>query len=179
MMNDTTVRAETFEWAGPVFGPRVETGMSGLAYLAGVRDGMVPPPDLGPLLRAELVEVDRGRVELICSAADPHFGLLWELDPGLAGVLLSTAVNCVARSLMGLHQGWATVAAQSAYVRPISPRVSNLISTAEVIESSDRRAIVRAELTDEFGQVLATASTTLDIFDRDPCPTSYALELQG
>jgi acyl-coenzyme A thioesterase PaaI-like protein len=165
MSNYTGVRSETFEWVGPVVGARVETGMSGLAYLTGIRDGVVPPPIVGSLITAELVEIAHGKVQLICSAPDTEFGLLYELDPGQASVLLNAAVSCVARTLVGLHEGWATVESQSSYVRPVSQRVSYLTATAVVVESSAGRALVGGELADDRGRVLATISTTLDVFD--------------
>ena len=139
--------------------------MSGLAYLTGIRDGAVRPPHLGPLTSAELVEVTRGRVQLICSVPAAQLGLLHEFDPGMASLLIHTAVNCVAQTLMGLHQGWATVASHSSYVRPASPRVGSLTATAEVMELSAERGLVRGELADECGGVLITVTTTLDLFD--------------
>jgi acyl-coenzyme A thioesterase PaaI-like protein len=165
MQNQTAMRSETFEWFGPTVGPRVETGMSGLAYLTGIRDGAVRPPALGPLINAELVDIGPGKVQLICSAPDLQFGRMHELDPGLAGVLLGAAVSCVAQTLVGLRQSWTTVAAQSSYIRSASPRVSNLVVTAQVIESVAGRSRVTGELADDCGQVLATVSTTIDVFD--------------
>ena len=165
MLDYTGVRSETFEWVGPLIGPRVETGMSGLAYLTGIRDGAVRPPDLGPLIHAELVEITRGRVQLICSAPAAQLGLLQEFDPGMASLLIQTAVNCAAQTLMGLHRGWATVASHSSYIRPTSPRVGNLTATAEVVEASMERAVVKGELADECGQVMTTVTTTLHLFD--------------
>jgi acyl-coenzyme A thioesterase PaaI-like protein len=165
MMNYTRVGVETFEWVGPIIGPRVETGMSGLAYLTGIRDGAVPPPELGPLITAELIEIVHGRAQLICSASEPQFGLMRELDPGLAGLLISVAVSCVAQTLTGLGQGWATVASRSSYARPSSPQVGNLVATAEVIDLYEGRALVKGELLDECGLVLATTTTTIDVFD--------------
>ena len=165
MMDYAGVRSETFEWVGPVIGPRVEPGMSGLAYLTGIRDGAVRSPDLGPLLNAELVEITRGRVQLICSVPAAQLGSLQEFDPGMASLLIHTAVNCVAQTLMGLHQGWAMVASHSSYIRPTSRRLGSLTATAEVAESSAERAVVKGELADEYGQVLTTVTTTLDLFD--------------
>lgn len=161
------MRSETFEWAGPIIGPRMDTGMSGEAYLSGIRDGIVPPPAVGPLISAEIVEVARGEVQLICSASDPQFGLLRELDPGMASLLVSTAITCVARSLMGPRQGWATVESRASYLPPASPRVGSLTATAAVVESSEGRALVTGELADDHGQVLMTVSTTLSVFERE------------
>ncbi|HEY4267218.1 MAG TPA: hypothetical protein VGM94_03395 [Galbitalea sp.] len=173
MQRYTGVRSETFEWVGPIVGPRVETGMSGLAYLTGIRDGAVVAPDLGPLVSAELVEIVRGRVQLICSASPSQFGLLRELDPAVASLLVNAAVTAVAQSLTGHGQGWATVESRESYTRPSSPEVGNLVATAEVIGSSRGRAEVKGELLDGRGRVVATIVRTIDILDLDvPLETS-------
>lgn len=161
------MRSETFEWTGPLIGPRVDTRMSGVAYLSGIRDGIVAPPQLGPLASAEIVEIGRGRVQLICSASDAQFGLLQELDPGMAGLLLNSAVGCVAQTLVGRRQGWAAVESRIAYLRPGSPRIGALTATAEVVDSFGPRTLVTGELADAGGQVLTRISTMLEVFDLD------------
>lgn len=160
-----TVRSETFEWTGPIIGARVDPGVSGEAYLSGIRDGVVPPPVVGPLIRAEIVEVARGRVQLICSASDPQYGLVRELDPGMASLLVNTAITCVARSMMGPRQGWATVESQASYRPPAVPRVGSFTATAAAVESSEGRALVTGELADDHGQVLMIVATTLSVFE--------------
>jgi acyl-coenzyme A thioesterase PaaI-like protein len=164
------MRSETFEWAGPLVGPRVDTEVSGLAYLSGIRDGVVAPPQLGPLISAEIVEVARGRIQLICSPSDSQFGLLRELDPGVANLLVNTAIGCVARTLVGLRQGWATAESQVSYLRQVSPRVGSLTATAEVVGSIGARTLVKGELADDRGRVLTSVSTILDVFDLEAGP---------
>jgi acyl-coenzyme A thioesterase PaaI-like protein len=159
------VRTETFEWTGPANGARIETGMSGMAYLSGLRDGVVPSPPLSLLATAELVETNPGSVQLICSAPDTQYGLFRELDPGTASLLLHTAVGCAARSIMGLDHGWATTTCETAYGRPISPRAGALTAIAEVVELSAGRVLVNGELADDCGRIVMTISSTLDVFE--------------
>jgi acyl-coenzyme A thioesterase PaaI-like protein len=161
------MRSETFEWTGPVIGPRVDAEVSGIAYLSGVRDGVFPPPQLRSLISAEIVDVSPGRMQLICSASDSQFGLLRELDPGMAGLLVNAAISCVAQGLVAGRQGWATVESRTSYRRPVLPGVGSLIATAEVLESSPERVLVAGRLADDRGHVLTSVVTTLWVFDLD------------
>jgi acyl-coenzyme A thioesterase PaaI-like protein len=161
----TAVRAETFEWTGPDIGPRVETGMSGLAYLTALRDGTAAHPAIVRLVSAEFVELAPGRVQLICSASQPQFGLLREIDPGVAALLVNAAIGSATQTLVGLRQGWAIVASHASYIRPASPRVGHLIATADVVDVSNGSATVNGELTDDCGQVLITVTSTYEILD--------------
>jgi acyl-coenzyme A thioesterase PaaI-like protein len=163
--SSVTLTTETFEWAGWALGARRETEMSGLAYVTGLRDGTVRRPPVGPLMSAELVDVAPGRVQLICSISDPQFGLYRELDPGMASLLVNTAISCVAQTLLGLGQGWATSASNSDYIRPASPRAGTLVASAEVLESWDERVLVKGQLTDECGQVIMSVTSALDLID--------------
>lgn len=160
-----TLTTETFEWAGWVPGARRETGMSGLAYVTGLRDGTVRRPPVGPLMNAELVDVAPGRVQLICSVSDSQFGLYRELDPGMASLLVNTAISCVAQTLLDLGQGWATSASNADYIRPESPRAGTLIASAEVLESWDDRVLVKGKLTDECGRAIMSVTSALDLVD--------------
>jgi acyl-coenzyme A thioesterase PaaI-like protein len=161
-----TARAESLEWVGPVIGPGVDAGVSGLAYLNGIRDGVFRAPSVGRLVSAEILEVAPGRVQLICSAVDSQCGLLGELDAALAGLLVSAAVSCVAQTMVGPRQGWSIAESRMSYIRPDSPRRGTLIATAEVLDSSPERVVVVGELAEARGRVLATVSTTVDIFAR-------------
>ncbi|MFC5502669.1 PaaI family thioesterase [Lysinimonas soli] len=161
------MRSETFEWAGPVIGSRVDTGVSGVAYLSGLGDGVFAPPPIGPLISAEILEVAQGRVQLLCSASESQFGLLRELDPGAANLLVNAAIACVGHSLTGPRQGWATVESRTRYIRPVSPQPGALTATAEVVMSLPLRTVVRGELADGRGQVLSTVTATLHLFDFD------------
>jgi acyl-coenzyme A thioesterase PaaI-like protein len=144
---------------------RLETGMSGLAYVTGLRDATVPQPPGASLMSAELVDVAPGRVQLIASVAEPQFGLYRELDPGLASLLVNTAISCAAQTLLDLGHGWATSASNSDYIRPASPRTGNLIASAEVVESWDERVLIKGRLTDECGQLLISVTSALDLFE--------------
>jgi acyl-coenzyme A thioesterase PaaI-like protein len=161
----SNLRSETFEWTGPISGSRLETGMSGLVYLSGIRDGAVAAAPVAVLASAELLEVGPGRVQLICTAADSQFGSSGELDAGVANFLVNAAIDCAAQTLVGLHEGWAVVTSSVAYVRPAAPQVGILFATADGVKLSARRAIVVGDLTDEHGQVLTTATTMLDLFE--------------
>jgi acyl-coenzyme A thioesterase PaaI-like protein len=159
------MRTETFEWTGPAVGPRVPIASSGVAYLTGVRDGVFPPPAIGPLISAEILVMEPGRMQLLCSASDSQFGLLRELDPGTAQLVVNTAISCVAHGLVAEGQGWATVESRAGYLRPGTPRAGSLTATAEVIESSPGRALIRGELADEGGRVLTTVVATIAVFE--------------
>lgn len=163
----SNLRSETFEWTGPISRSRLDTGMSGLAYLSGIRDGTVAASPVAILASAELLEVGPGRVQLICSVSDSQFGSSGELDAGVANFLVNAAIDCAAQTLVGLREGWAVVTSSVAYVRPAAPQVGILFATADGVKLSARRAIVVGDLTDEHGQVLTTATTMLDLFEVD------------
>jgi acyl-coenzyme A thioesterase PaaI-like protein len=167
MTAHSILRTETFEWHGPAGGPRLDTGMSGLAYLTGIRDGVISAPPLDVLASAELVEIQRGRVELICSVADPQFGLLRELDPGMASLLVTTAIGCVAQTLVELGQGWATTSSKTSYVRPASRQSGVLIATAQAVAETENHVLITGKVRDATGQLVIRASTSIELFDVD------------
>jgi hypothetical protein len=140
------MRGETFEWSGVVRLPGAGE-VSGLAWLSGLQTGVHAAPDLGSLATAELVGVERGRVELIATVPHPRASTMV--------LLLSTAVELVALTLDG-DAGGETTGMSTTWATAV-PAPGPLLVAAWVVGDGE----VAASAQDAGGRVLATASSTL------------------
>ncbi len=54
------VRSKTVTWEDPMVTAGMATSLSGLEFLAAIRDGRFPPPPIAQLMGFSLVELDVG-----------------------------------------------------------------------------------------------------------------------
>lgn len=157
-------RTETFSWTDPGVGLELLPRMSGLEYLAGMRDGSIPRPPMAALMNLRLLTVEHGRVEFECRPAEAHYNPLGVVHGGLACTLLDTVAGCAAHSTLAPGLGYTSIDLSVSYLRPITLRHGPLRAEGTVVKSGQRVIFSEGRVFGRDGELLATATSSLLVF---------------
>ena len=164
-------REHTFSWVDPRVGLEHLPLLSGLDYLAGMRDGSIPRPPMASLMNLTLIDVRRGRVEFECRPAEAHYNPLGVVHGGLACTLLDTVVGCAAHSTLAAGFGYTSIDLAVSYLRPITLSQGILRAEGSVVKSGSRVIFAEGRILGPGGELLATATSSLLVFAAGTTPS--------
>jgi uncharacterized protein (TIGR00369 family) len=160
-----STRSRTVEWEDPMVGAARARELSGLEYLAAIRDGDVPPPPIAVLLGFAPVELEEGRVTFAATPAEYHYNPIGMVHGGLAATLLDSAMGCAVQTTLPAGVGYSTLELKVNFTRPITADTGRVLCTAEVVHRGGRVGTAEGRLVaEETGKLLAHATTTCLIF---------------
>lgn len=162
-MTDTRQRLVT--WHDPSTGAAQIPSMSGMAYIQGLIDGTVPPPPIAELMRMTLTEADVGSATFVCEPDESHYNPIGTVHGGLVCTLLDSAVGCAVQTTLPQGKGYTSIEIKVNYLRPVHAHTGTLTCNGTVTKPGSRVAFAEATVTDKHGVLLATASSTLLVFD--------------
>ncbi|GAA2547730.1 PaaI family thioesterase [Mycolicibacterium diernhoferi] len=139
--------------------------MPGLDYLRAMRDGALPPPPIAALMQTEIVEAEHGRVVFTCSPDESVYNPIGSVHGGLVCTLLDSVLGCALHSTLPQGKGYTSVEIKVNYLKAVRLTSGLLTATGSVVKSGARVGFTEGSITDEYGAVVATASSTLLIFD--------------
>lgn len=134
--------------------------LSGLEFIRAIAAGEIPPPTMAVTMRMEPTEVEAGRVVFSGRPGEEHYNPLGSVHGGYAATLLDSALGCAVQTTLAAGVGYATASLEIKYLRPITRDTGRVVAEARVVHSGRTQATAEAELTDEAGRILATATTT-------------------
>ena len=161
MADATASRSKSFEWVDPLATADRVGGMSGLEYMHAVRDGSAPWPPMGVLMSFELVEAERGRVVITCRPGEEHYNPLGIVHGGLLCTLLDTVIGCATHTTLERGTGYTSIELKVSYLRPVTLDTGPLTGTGIVTKDGRRVIFAEGTVTDEEGNLVATASSSL------------------
>jgi uncharacterized protein (TIGR00369 family) len=138
------------------------TGLEKLRALiaSGRRPGIVETLDL------EFIEVEEGRAVFEGVPDTRAYNPLGAVHGGYAATLLDSACGCAVGSKLGASQGYTTLELKVAYHRAMTTDTGRVRAEGRVVSIGRRAAFAQAELSDSQGRLLASATSTLLVFDR-------------
>jgi uncharacterized protein (TIGR00369 family) len=142
-----------------------QRAMSGLEFVQGLVDGILPLNTMAETLGYDIVEACKGRV---VTAAEPHarhlnpFGTV---HGGLAATLLDSCMGLAVLSMLDKGLAQTTLEFKISLVRPITPQTGLVKAEGNVITCGRRVGTAEGKLTDSDGRVLAHGTTTCLIFE--------------
>jgi len=139
--------------------------MSGLEYVRALRDGILPPPPIAELMLMRLTEADIGTATFVCDPDESLYNPIGTVHGGLVCTLLDSAVGCAVQTTLPQGQGYTSVEIKINYLRPVHANSGELTCVGTVVKPGSRIAFAEAVVTDASGRALATASSTLLVFD--------------
>lgn len=157
-------RTATFSWTDPRVGLEHLPRLSGLDFLAGMRDGTIPRPPMAALMNVNLVAVEPGRVEFTCRPGEAHYNPLGVVHGGLACTLLDTVVGCAAHSTLAVGFGYTSIDLSVSYLRPITLEHNVLRAEGTVVKTGQRVIFAEGRIIGPAGELLATATGSLLVF---------------
>ncbi|MDT5350112.1 MAG: hypothetical protein QOH91_3399 [Mycobacterium sp.] len=152
-------------WHDPVTTQTTSASMSGLAYWRAVADGHLPPPPIGELVQMHVADVDNGRITFQCTPDGSMYNPLGMVHGGAVCTLLDTAAACALHTTLPKGVGYTSVEIKVSYLKAVTVASGRLTAVGTVVKAGSRIGFAEATVTDASGALVATASTTLLIFD--------------
>ena len=139
--------------------------MSGLEIFGGMREGRFPPPPIMRFLNGELAEVEFGRVVFHGAPTEDHYNPLGIVHGGYAATLLDSCMGCAVHTTLPAGRAYTTVEIKVNYLKAVRLDSGLLTATGTVVKAGSRVGFAEGTVTDDNGAVVATATSTLLIFD--------------
>jgi uncharacterized protein (TIGR00369 family) len=157
-------RSRTVTWYDPLVTAAAALDRSGLETLEALRDGVLPPPPIVPLMQMDLVAVEEGRVEFSCLVDESVYNPIGVVHGGLVCTLLDTVAGCAVHSTLPRGTGYTSIELKVNYLRAVTAASGPLRAVGRVVKPGRRVAFAEAEVFDAAGRSVATASSSLLVF---------------
>jgi uncharacterized protein (TIGR00369 family) len=131
-----------------------------------IADGRGPP--IAATLQFFLAEVDKGRAVFRATPGPHAYNPIGVVHGGYAATLLDSACGVAVHSMLEPGQGYTTLELKVAYHRAITNDTGPVEAVGKVTSFGRRVAFSEAQLTDANGRLLASATSTLLVFELPP-----------
>jgi uncharacterized protein (TIGR00369 family) len=158
-------RSKVVEWHDPA--PTTERGLSmaGVDYLNAMIDGTLPPPPISGLMEFTLVSATPGKVVFTCRPDESAYNPIGAVHGGLVCTLLDSVAGCALHSTLPQGKGYTSIEIKVNYLKAVRLGSGLLTATGTVVKSGSRVGFTEGVVTDASGAVVATATSTLLVFD--------------
>jgi uncharacterized protein (TIGR00369 family) len=158
-------RSRVITWHDPAPTAAIGASMSGLEYLQAIVDRRLPPPPMGQVMRFDFLAVEPGRVVFACELDESAYNPIGVVHGGLVCTLLDSVAGCALHSALPADKGYTSVEIKVNYLRAVRLSSGLLTATGTVVKAGRRVGFTEGVVTDSSGALVATASSTLIIFD--------------
>jgi uncharacterized protein (TIGR00369 family) len=158
-------RLRTVTWHEP--GPSTEKGlaMPGIDYLRAMADGELPQAPIARLMGFAIVAADPGRVVFTCQPDQSAYNPIGAVHGGLVCTLLDSVTGSAIHSTLPQGKGYTSVEIKVNYLKAVRLNSGLLTATGTVVKAGSRVGFAEGVVTDASGAVVATATSTLLVFD--------------
>jgi len=158
-------RSRTVTWHEP--GPSTAKGltMAGVDYLRAMADGELPQPPIAGLMRFEIAAAEPGRVIFTCEPDESAYNPIGAVHGGVVCTLLDSVTGCAVHSTLAAGKGYTSVEIKVNYLKAVRLSSGRLTATGTVVKAGSRVGFAEGVVTDAGGAVVATATSTLLVFD--------------
>ena len=141
--------------------------LSGLELLRKmIADGRGPP--IADTLKFHLAELDKGRAVFRATPGPHAYNPIGVVHGGYAATLLDSACGVAVHSMLEPGQGYTTLELKIAYHRAITNDTGPVEAVGTVSTFGRRVAFAEGKLSDSKGRLLASATSTLLVFELPP-----------
>jgi uncharacterized protein (TIGR00369 family) len=134
--------------------------MTGLEFVQGLIDGTLPLNTIAETLGYDIVEVERGRVVIVCEPNGSHLNPAGTVHGGLSATLLDSCMGLAIRSMQEKGSNSTTLEFKISLVRPITPETGLIRAEGVVLQCGRRVGTAEGRITDREGKLLAHGTTT-------------------
>ncbi|ORA11382.1 PaaI family thioesterase [Mycobacterium arosiense] len=160
-------------WRDPLTTQAAAASMSGLSYWRAVSGGRLPPPPIGELVQMRVTEVRSGRVTFTCTPDGSMYNPLGTVHGGTLCTLLDTVTGCALHTTLAVGLGYTSVEIKVNYLKAVTVASGPLTAVGTVVKAGARIGFTEATATDASGALVATASSTLLIFELPSRASQY------
>jgi uncharacterized protein (TIGR00369 family) len=158
-------RSRTVTWHDPQRTAEVGLAMAGIDYIRAMVAGKIPPPPIAQLVQMDLTEADPGRVVFTCTPDESAYNPIGAVHGGLVCTLLDSVAGCALHSTLPQGKGYTSVEIKVNYLKAVRATSGQLTAIGTVVKAGSRVAFTEGIVTDASGVVVATATSTLLVFD--------------
>jgi uncharacterized protein (TIGR00369 family) len=138
----------------------IATGVAGLDFLRGLRDGTQPAPPFAVETDVWIVEVESGRVVFEATPSSRFYNPLGTVHGGWISTLLDSAMGCAVHSVLKAGQAYTTIDMTINFVRAVFEKTGKLRCEGKIIHAGGRIATAEGRVWDEAGTLIAHGSET-------------------
>ncbi|MDQ3157137.1 MAG: PaaI family thioesterase [Actinomycetota bacterium] len=158
-------RSKTIEWHDPMRSARHAQRLDGLSFLRAIVDGAIPPPPIEHLMNMQFESAESGSVVFTIDPDESMYNPIGGIHGGTMCTLLDSVVGCAVHTTRPAGFGYTSVEIKVNYVRPVTHDSGVLTATGTVKKGGRRIAFAEGEIADAQGRVVATATSTLLVFE--------------
>jgi uncharacterized protein (TIGR00369 family) len=158
-------RSKVVTWNDPAPTTTRGLSMAGLDYLQAMVDGTLPPPPISGLMEFGLTSAEPGRVVFTCRPDESAYNPIGAIHGGLVCALLDSVAGCALHSTLPKGKGYTSIEIKVNYLKTVRLTSGLLTATGTVVKSGARVGFTEGVVTDAGGAVVATATSTLLVFD--------------
>lgn len=123
-------------------------------------------PAIGETMQFALKEISEGRAVFEATPGRHVYNPIGSVHGGYAATLLDSACGCAVHSALRADQAYTTLELKVAYHRALSADTGPILAEGKVVTMGKRVAFAEARITDAKGQLYASATSTLLVFER-------------
>jgi uncharacterized protein (TIGR00369 family) len=155
-------RAKTVQWYDPMItaAAAAGSGLSGLEFLRAIRDGTLPAPPIAALMGFHPVEVGEGYVVFEGTPDESVYNPIGMVHGGYVCTLADTVAACAVHTTLPAGVGYTSIDLNVSYTRRITSESGTLRAVGTIVKPGRRVAFCKAEILDEAGKVVATATSS-------------------
>lgn len=165
---DDSERSRTIRYRVPGKDKRVLFARSGLERLQALVAGDVPSPPISSHIGLEFISVSEGDVVLTAVPDESHYNPIGSVHGGFFATVLDSACGCAVHSTLPAGVGYTSLEIKVSFLRLITADTGPVTAHGWVTRAGRSAAFAEADIRDEEGRVLATASSTCLIVHPDP-----------
>jgi uncharacterized protein (TIGR00369 family) len=158
-------RSKTVTWHSPGASTAKGLTMSGIDYLRAMVNCELPQAPIAGLMEFAITEVEPGRVVFTCAPDESAYNPIGAIHGGLICTLLDSVTGCAVHSSLPQGKGYTSVEIKVNYLKAVRLSSGLLTATGTLVKAGSRVGFAEGVVTDASGAVVATASSTLLIFD--------------
>src|ERR1700754_4199496 len=161
-------RERVVDWQAPGPVAKVAAGMSGLAFMRAIRDGIVPEPPMARLINFRMRIAEPGRIVM---ELEPHESLentVGLLHGATAAALVDTAMGCAVTTMLPAGQASVTLDLKLTYLRPLSVQSGTIAAEGKVIKLGRQTSYAEGFVRDGTGNLAVHATAIFSIIGEAP-----------
>jgi uncharacterized protein (TIGR00369 family) len=153
-------RTKVVQWHDPMITASAGAGLSGLEFLRAIRDGSLPAPPIAVLMGFRPIEVAEGLVVFEGTPDESVYNPIGMVHGGYVCTLADTVAACAVHTTLPAGVAYTSIDLNVSYTRRITTESGTLRAVGAVVKPGRRVAFCRAEILDQAGKVVATATSS-------------------
>jgi uncharacterized protein (TIGR00369 family) len=158
-----TRRHRVVDWQSPGQVAKAAFGMSGLAIMCAIRDGVLPPPPMARLIGFRMAVAEPGRIVMELDPDESLENTIGVLHGATAAALLDTAMGCAIATMQPAGQTSVTLDLKLTYLRPLSVRSGTIAAEGKVVKFGQRTSYAESFVRDGTGNLAVHATATFSM----------------